>query len=145
MTDRVDVMVREFHEKFDLPIDQPTKENKELWETLLKEEYEEAIQALGEVLKELADLEYVYYGYMVSTGTSPPDGWTSKINNIYSFLGKVLGSDREFCDMVGAVHESNMTKLGRDGKPIKRKDGKILKGPDYKKADMVGWVRGRVG
>jgi predicted HAD superfamily Cof-like phosphohydrolase len=30
------------------------------------------------------------------------------------------------------VHTSNMSKLGEDGKPIYRDDGKILKGPNYK-------------
>ena len=30
------------------------------------------------------------------------------------------------------VHRSNMSKLGEDGKPIRREDGKILKGPNYK-------------
>ena len=29
------------------------------------------------------------------------------------------------------IHRSNMTKLGPDGKPIYREDGKILKGEDY--------------
>jgi predicted HAD superfamily Cof-like phosphohydrolase len=29
------------------------------------------------------------------------------------------------------VHESNMSKLGADGKPIYREDGKVLKGPGY--------------
>ena len=30
------------------------------------------------------------------------------------------------------VHKSNMSKLGLDGKPIRRADGKVLKGPNYK-------------
>ena len=30
------------------------------------------------------------------------------------------------------VHQSNMSKLGEDGKPIYREDGKVLKGPNYK-------------
>ena len=30
------------------------------------------------------------------------------------------------------VHKSNMSKLGLDGKPIRRVDGKVLKGPNYK-------------
>ena len=30
------------------------------------------------------------------------------------------------------VHKSNMSKLGEDGKPIYREDGKVLKGPNYK-------------
>ncbi|MDF3025399.1 MAG: hypothetical protein K0R10_2760, partial [Alphaproteobacteria bacterium] len=29
------------------------------------------------------------------------------------------------------VHDSNMSKLGDDGKPIRREDGKVLKGPNY--------------
>lgn len=33
--------------------------------------------------------------------------------------------------VVNEVHHSNMSKLGIDGKPLKREDGKILKGPDY--------------
>lgn len=34
------------------------------------------------------------------------------------------------------VHESNMSKLGEDGKPIYREDGKIMKGPNYFKPDL---------
>jgi len=30
------------------------------------------------------------------------------------------------------VHESNMSKLGPDGKPVYREDGKVMKGPNYK-------------
>ncbi len=35
-------------------------------------------------------------------------------------------------EAMNRVHESNMSKLGPDGKPIRRPDGKILKGPNYK-------------
>ena len=34
------------------------------------------------------------------------------------------------------VHESNMSKLDEDGKPIRREDGKVLKGPNYQPPDM---------
>lgn len=34
------------------------------------------------------------------------------------------------------VYESNMSKLGEDGKPVLREDGKILKGPNYKPAEL---------
>jgi predicted HAD superfamily Cof-like phosphohydrolase len=34
------------------------------------------------------------------------------------------------------VYESNMSKLGDDGKPIYREDGKVLKGPNYKKPKL---------
>mgnify|MGYP002624037986 CR=1 FL=1 len=60
----------------------------------------------AEALKELADLVYVCYQYAENMG------W---------FLDEAL--DR--------VHKSNLSKLGKDGKPIYREDGKVLKGPDY--------------
>ena len=65
----------------------------------------------SEALKELADLIYVCYQYAENMG------W---------FLDEAL--DR--------VHISNMSKLGDDGKPIYRDDGKVLKGPDYKPPDL---------
>ena len=61
----------------------------------------------AEALKELADLVYVCYQYATNMG------W---------FLDEAL--DR--------VHKSNMSKLGEDGNPIYREDGKVLKGPNYK-------------
>lgn len=39
------------------------------------------------------------------------------------------------------VHASNMSKLGPDGKPVKREDGKVLKGPGYHAPDLSGVVR----
>lgn len=39
------------------------------------------------------------------------------------------------------IHESNMSKLDDEGKPIRREDGKILKGPNYKKPDMAPVVQ----
>ena len=38
------------------------------------------------------------------------------------------------------VHESNMSKLGEDGKPIRREDGKILKGPNYFDPSLIDLV-----
>src|SRR5690606_5216460 len=63
------------------------------------------------LLKELADLRYVLSGLCVA-----------------------LGIDEEEC--VRRVHESNMSKLGEDGSPIYREDGKVLKGPNYAPPDL---------
>lgn len=38
------------------------------------------------------------------------------------------------------VYESNLSKLDEHGKPIYRADGKVLKGPNYKPADMTGCI-----
>ena len=58
-------------------------------------------------LKELADLVYVCYQYAAS-------------------------QEWDLDEALHRVHDSNMSKLGNDGKPIYRPDGKVLKGPNYK-------------
>lgn len=40
------------------------------------------------------------------------------------------------------VHRSNMSKLGKDGKPIYREDGKVLKSDEYVPANVLPFVRG---
>jgi predicted HAD superfamily Cof-like phosphohydrolase len=46
---------------------------------------------------------------------------------------QAAGLDIDLDAIVDAIHESNMSKLGEDGKPIYREgDGKVLKGPGYK-------------
>ena len=67
-------------------------------------------------IKELADLCYVVY-----------------------WLAAKIGIDLDAA--VNLVHKSNMSKLDSKGKPIKRADGKILKGPNYKEPDMSEILR----
>ena len=61
----------------------------------------------SDTLKELADLVYVCFQYAENMG------W-------------------DLDEAMNRVHLSNMSKLGEDGKPIYREDGKVLKGPNYK-------------
>lgn len=65
------------------------------------------------------------------------------INCTLSFsqsIGKHL-MDEDFMEMLeegfAEVHRSNMSKLGEDGKPIYREDGKVLKGPNYTPPNLV--------
>ena len=119
--------VHEFHTIFGIPKATPTDEQSVGFRMrLIAEEYKEVIEAAGcvevqgwpvvnmsdrcataHLLKELADLAYVIYG------TAEAFGW-------------------DLDEAVKRVHESNMSKLGSDGKPIYREDGKVLKGPNYK-------------
>ena len=92
---------------------------------LIGEEVDEVLQELptayitggaymdkAALTKELADLLYVVYGMAVTFG---------------------LPIDEVFV----RVHRSNMSKLGDDGKPIYREDGKVLKGPNYQPPDLT--------
>jgi predicted HAD superfamily Cof-like phosphohydrolase len=54
----------------------------------------------------------------------------------YGIADKLVGVFNE-------VHRSNMSKLGEDGKPIYREDGKILKGPNYSPPQLKDIVYGK--
>ncbi len=67
-------------------------------------------------LKELADLVYVCFQYAAS-------------------------QEWDLDEAMRRVHKSNMSKLGENGKPIYREDGKVLKGPNYKKPNLLDLVK----
>ena len=73
--------------------------------------YRSNLQFPQECLKELADLVYVCYQYAANMN------W-------------------DLDEAMHRVHESNMSKLDQDGKPIYREDGKVLKGPNYQPPDL---------
>ena len=112
---------KEFRSKYGIQ-NRADRQNRAKQHSLIVEEFKEFLQAEGmlfmhgrnhqeHALKELADLVYVCYQYAENMG------W---------FLDEALNR----------VHESNMSKLDKDGKPILRDDGKVLKGPNYKPPDL---------
>ena len=89
----------------------PDEKVQKLRISLIEEELEELKEAMGKedivgVADALTDILYVTYG-----------------------AGAAFGIDLDKC--FKEVHSSNMSKLDRDGLPIYREDGKILKGPNY--------------
>ena len=116
----VDRYVREFHEAFGLPVrTTPVARPPEsdLRTRLIEEEareYYEAVQADDPVAvaDALGDIAYVIYGAALTHGI-------------------------DLDAVVAEIHRSNMTKLGEDGAPIRRDDGKILKGPRYEPPDLL--------
>ena len=86
---------------------------------LMKEENEEYLEAaqkndLIEVADALGDMLYILCGTILSHGMQ------HKITDVFK-----------------EIQRSNMSKLGPDGKPIYREDGKVLKGPNYFKPDIA--------
>ena len=107
---------KEFRSKYGLR-NSADRQTRGVQHRIIVEEFKEFLEAEGmlfmhgrnhqeHALKELADLVYVCYQYAENMG------W---------FLDEALNR----------VHESNMSKLDKDGKPIYRDDGKVLKGPNY--------------
>ncbi len=90
---------------------------------LIAEELEELTEALEkrdlvEVVDALTDIQYVL-----------------------DFAYLMLGVHKMKEDAFLAVQDSNMSKLGEDGEPILDEGGKIQKGPNYQKVDLVPVIK----
>ncbi|MDT0689537.1 nucleoside triphosphate pyrophosphohydrolase family protein [Salegentibacter sp. F188] len=115
--------VKEFHTAFGLGINEKPvadlgEAKNRLRFELMKEENEEYLEAannnnLTEVADALGDMLYILCGTIIEHGMQ------HKIEEVFD-----------------AIQLSNMSKLGADGKPVYREDGKVLKGPGYFKPDI---------
>lgn len=115
--------VEEFHDAFGIvnnysPIADITVDGALLRYELIREENEEYLDAakngdLTEIADALGDQLYILCGTILRHG-----------------LQHVIE------DVFDEIHRSNMSKLGEDGKPIYREDGKVLKGPNYFKPNI---------
>ena len=115
--------VKLFHKKFNIDYLNAPKANipletKELRFKLMEEENYEYLKAakennLVEISDALGDMLYILCGTIISHGLQ------DKIEEIFQ-----------------EIQNSNMSKLGKNGKPIYREDGKVLKGPDYFKPNI---------
>ena len=116
--------VSEFHKAFKLnmnskPIADIGKERNLLRFNLMKEENEEYLEAANnndiiEVADALGDMLYILCGTIIEHGMQ------DKIEEVFN-----------------EIQKSNMSKLGDDGKPIYREDGKVLKGSNYFKPNIA--------
>ena len=122
MKKRIDA-VTQFHSAFGLgvseqPIASLGEAKNRLRFELMKEENEEYLEAaqndnLVEVADALGDMLYILCGTIIEHGMQ------HKIEKVFD-----------------EIQRSNMSKLGADGKPIYREDGKVLKGPNYFKPNI---------
>jgi len=62
------------------------------------------------------------------------------VDMAYVIVGAALEYSWDFAGAFAAVHDANMAKLGPDGKPIVRDDGKILKPEGWKPADLTPFL-----
>jgi predicted HAD superfamily Cof-like phosphohydrolase len=64
-------------------------------------------------------------------------------DQLYILCGTILkhGFQDKIEEIFDEIHRSNMSKLGEDGKPIFREDGKIMKGPNYFKPNLKQFIK----
>lgn len=120
--------VKAFHTAFKLGHSETLKANlgvekNRLRFNLMKEENEEYLEAannndLVEVADALGDMLYILCGTIIEHGMH------YKIEEVFD-----------------EIQRSNMSKLGENGEPIYREDGKVLKGPNYFKPDIDGILK----
>ncbi len=117
--------VRKFMETFGQEIKEkacfPNDKTTTLRYNLIKEELEEFKEAIekkdiSEVADALTDILYVTYG-----------------------AGHAFGINLDKC--FEEVQNSNMSKLGLDGKPIFNENGKVMKGPNYYKPNLKKFIK----
>ena len=142
--------IDDFNRKFEV------KPNPELYANLVCEEVNEWMEELlmngytPNLLKETIDVVYVLEGLLAA---NPDDDLDIRdktnerlecaIDTIHEVIACIVHGlynrgtlKRGFEE----VQRSNLSKLGEDGKPIRREDGKVLKGPNYSPADMTPFV-----
>lgn len=99
---------------------------------LIREETRELTQAVGR----WADTRYG----SEQEHAVRPEILDAICDSIYVLIGLALKMGFDLDGAFREVHRSNMSKLGEDGKPIKREDGKILKGPNFTPPDLKPYI-----
>ena len=119
--DKVGTFMKTFGQEVKIKPSLSTEKINKLRIDLIKEELDELTEAMNnkdllEVADALTDILYVTYG-----------------------AGHAFGIDLDKC--FEEVQNSNMSKLGEDGKPIYNEAGKVMKGPKYYKPDLSKFLK----
>ena len=119
--EKVGFFMKTFNQEVKVSSSLSTEKINSLRISLISEELEELKQAISEknlieVADALTDILYVTYG-----------------------AGHAFGIDLDRC--FDEVQNSNMSKLGKDGKPIFNEFGKVMKGPNYFKPDLSKFIK----
>ena len=119
--EKVGLFMKTFNQDVKVSSSLSTEKINSLRVSLINEELEELKQAISEknlieVADALTDILYVTYG-----------------------AGHAFGIDLDKC--FNEVQNSNMSKLGKDGKPIFNEFGKVMKGPNYFKPDLSKYIK----
>ncbi|MGK2348087.1 GNAT family N-acetyltransferase [Actinomyces sp. W5033] len=141
--DDPEALVRRFHRVYGLPIrtDGPSLERASLGMrmSLIAEEFAELTGAVyGEAARNEVERAY-------ERAVAADDGTRDTVEAadaladlVYVIYGMALETGIDLAAVLTEVQRSNMSKLGEDGRPIYREDGKVLKGPRFFRPDVAG-------
>ncbi|WP_366179805.1 GNAT family N-acetyltransferase [Actinomyces timonensis] len=148
--DDPEALVRRFHHVYGLPIrdDGPSldRESLDMRMSLIAEEFAELTGAVyGRAAR--AEIEAA-----CARARAADDGSRDLVETadaladlVYVIYGMALETGIDLAAVLAEVQRSNMSKLGEDGRPIYREDGKVLKGPGYFPPDVARVLREQRG
>ena len=146
--DDPEALVRRFHHVYGLPVQTDgaslERESLDMRMSLIAEEFAELVGAVyGQAAR--AEIESSY-----RRAVAADDGTRDTVETadaladlIYVIYGMALETGIDLASVLAEVQRSNMSKLGADGKPVYREDGKVLKGPDYFPPNVEAVLRSR--
>lgn len=146
--DDPEALVRRFHHVYGLPVQTDgaslERESLDMRVSLIAEEFSELVGAVyGQAAR--AEIESSY-----RRAVAADDGARDTVETadaladlIYVIYGMALETGIDLASVLAEVQRSNMSKLGADGKPVYREDGKVLKGPDYFPPNVEAVLRSR--
>ena len=146
--DDPEALVRRFHHVYGLPVQTDgaslERESLDMRMSLIAEEFAELVGAVyGQAAR--AEIESSY-----RRAVAADDGARDTVETadaladlIYVIYGMALETGIDLASVLAEVQRSNMSKLGADGKPVYREDGKVLKGPDYFPPNVEAVLRRR--
>ena len=143
-----EALVRRFHHVYGLPVQTDgaslERESLHMRMSLIAEEFAELVGAVyGQAAR--AEIESSY-----RRAVAADDGARDTVETadaladlIYVIYGMALETGIDLAAVLAEVQRSNMSKLGADGKPVYREDGKVLKGPGYFPPNVEAVLRRR--
>ncbi|NLX74254.1 MAG: nucleoside triphosphate pyrophosphohydrolase family protein [Synergistaceae bacterium] len=138
------IQVKDFHETYGLPVKkqgelgrmdfEEMKALMELRSRLIKEEANETVKAMADYVKlteenKLDERKDAHKEILDGIG-----------DTIVVSVGAALALGIDIEEVMKRIYASNMSKLGEDGKPIYREDGKVLKGPNFFNPNLVDLI-----
>jgi predicted HAD superfamily Cof-like phosphohydrolase len=137
-------MVKQFHEAMGLPVrerpEMPSEAERVLRCRLLLEECEEFIRASGcRINTDSAGRRTIGVDHSIRPDLAAMAHENADVRIITLGTDLTMGSPTE---VYAEVMRANMSKLGDDGRPVLRADGKVMKGPKYTPPDVARVLKG---
>ncbi|HIT76097.1 MAG TPA: nucleoside triphosphate pyrophosphohydrolase family protein [Candidatus Avipropionibacterium avicola] len=138
-----EALVREFHQTYALPVaeDAPSvaRDRVHMRMALIAEEFAELVGAVyGESAGQIVEQAFTAAVAADDQTRDTVETADALGDLVYVTYGMALECAIPLPAVLAEIQASNLSKLGEDGKPIYREDGKVLKGPGFFPPDVAG-------